>query len=159
MTQYVLCYAVPDIVWPKVLLIEKKRPAWQAGRFNLPGGHIEEDETIHMAASRELKEETNIDCPTEGIRIMGTIEGTDFIVYVCRCDYHAHRDNCAESMTDEHVFWLPIAEALAREKLIDNLRLIISFCYTGLTGWHIVSQKDNIYIISDERNNEETNLS
>lgn len=151
MNQYVLCYAVPDIAWPKVLLIEKKRPAWQAGRYNLPGGHIEADETIHAAASRELKEETNIDCPQDKVRIMGTIEGTDFIVYVCRCDYRAHKDNCVETLTDEQVFWMPLAEALNHEKLIDNLRLIISFCNTGLVGWHIVSEKDGIFIITDEK--------
>ncbi len=150
MTQYVLCYAVPDVEWPKVLLIEKKRPAWQKGRFNLPGGHIEDDETIHMAASRELKEETDIDCPTENIRIMGTIEGSEFIVYVCRCDYQS-RNNCSETMTDERVFWMPLVEALSHEKLIDNLRLIISFCHTGLVGWHIVSEKDGIFIVTDEK--------
>jgi len=153
MNQYVICYAAPDIArWRKVLLIEKNRPEWQVGRYNLPGGHIEEDETIHAAAVRELKEETNIDCEQDHVRIMGTIEGNDFIVYVCRCDYQAPNGPiCAETMTDEHVFWMPFAEALNHEKLIDNLRLVISFCNTGLVGWHIVSEKDGIFIITDEK--------
>jgi 8-oxo-dGTP diphosphatase len=150
MNQYVVCYAAPDVSWDSVLLIQKNRPEWQAGRYNLPGGHIEEDETIHAAAVRELKEETNIDCPQDHVRIMGTIEGTEFIVYVCRCDYLC-KDNPAETMTDERVFWMPFSEALNHEKLIDNLRLVISFCNTGLVGWHIVSEKDGIFIITDKK--------
>ena len=60
MDQYVICDSIPEVhvFWPEVLLIEKKHPAWQAGRFNLPGGKIEDEETIHEAASRELLEET-----------------------------------------------------------------------------------------------------
>ncbi len=162
MNQYVLCFAHPEphVYWPEVLLIEKKRPAWQAGRYNLPGGKVEDEETIHEAASRELQEETGIECPPEKVRIMGTIEGTDFLVYVCRCDYDSLRGrNVAESPTNEIVFWMPLAEALQHPLLIESLRLIIPFCRAELTGWHIVSQRDRIYIISDERNNEKTNIS
>ena len=104
-----------------MLLIEKRHPAWQAGRYNLPGGKIEEDETIHEAASRELQEESGMDCPPEQICILGTIEGSDFVVYVCRCDYDSLRGrNVLESMTDERVFWMPLDEALDHEKLIEN---------------------------------------
>jgi 8-oxo-dGTP pyrophosphatase MutT (NUDIX family) len=162
MNQYVLCFAHPQphAHWPEVLLIEKKKPAWQAGRYNLPGGKIEPEETIHKAASRELQEETGIECPEDQIRIMGTIEGTDFIVYVCRCDYDSLRGrNVIESLTDETVFWMPLGEALRHPLLIENLRLIISFCRAELVGWHIVSDKDGIYILSDERNHEEANVS
>jgi 8-oxo-dGTP pyrophosphatase MutT (NUDIX family) len=160
--QYVLCFAhpKPHVFWPEVLLIEKKKPAWQAGRYNLPGGKIEENETIHEAASRELQEETGIECPPEQVRIMGTIEGTDFIVYVCRCEYDSLRGrNIAASTTDEVVFWMPLAEVMRHPLLIENLRLIIPFCRAELVGWHVVSEKDGIYIISDERNNEEANVS
>jgi 8-oxo-dGTP diphosphatase len=161
-TQYVICYAHPEphVSWPEVLLIEKKRPNWQAGRYNLPGGHVEKDETIHEAASRELQEETGIECPPEKVRIMGTIEGEGFIVYVCRCDYDSLRGrNVVESTTDELVFWMPLAEAMRHSLLIDNLRLAIPFCRAELMGWHIVSEKDGTYTISDEGEHEEANLS
>ena len=140
MDQYVICDSIPEVhvFWPEVLLIEKKHPAWQAGRFNLPGGKIEDEETIHEAASRELLEETGIDCPPEQVRLMGTIEGPDFIVYVCRCDYDSFRGrNVARSMTNERVFWMPLAEVLSHERLIDNLRIVLPFCRAGLMGWHI----------------------
>lgn len=159
MIQYVLCYASPRKSWPGVLLIEKKRPDWQVGRFNLPGGHIEEEETIHEAASRELEEETGLWCPVENIRIMGTIEGHDFIVYICHCSYDRHhKGNKAVSMTDERIFWMPIKASLQHPNLIENLRLIIPFCHTELMGWHITEQH-GIYTIYDEGNNEKTNIS
>jgi 8-oxo-dGTP pyrophosphatase MutT (NUDIX family) len=136
MNQYVLCYVSRYILSPEVLLIEKKRPEWQADRYNLPGGKIDDEETIHEAASRELLEETGIDCPPEQVRLMGTIEGPAFVVYVCHCDYGPLHD-VAASLTDERIFWLPLSEALNHERLIDNLRIVIPFCHAGLTGWHI----------------------
>lgn len=46
----------------KVLLIKKKRPAWQSGLMNAVGGKIESfDADSHAAMVREFKEETNLD--------------------------------------------------------------------------------------------------
>ncbi len=154
MTEYVIVFACVEtpVRWENVLLIEKNRPDWQKGRYNLPGGHIEAGETIHEAAIRELREETNLKCPLEKTHIMGTIEGDEFIVYVCRCDFDMLQGkNCIISLTDERVFWMPIHDALNDPKLIDNLRLIIPFCFTGLMGWHIVSEHGGIFIISDNK--------
>lgn len=69
-----------------VLLIEKKR-GLGAGKINVPGGHIEEDETPYEAAIRETKEEVNLD--VQNLELMGylyfkftnglTMKGTVFI--------------------------------------------------------------------------------
>lgn len=161
-TEYVICYAHPQphAVWPEVLLIEKKRPAWQAGRYNLPGGHIEAGETVEEAASRELREETGIECPVENVRVMGTIEGTGFMVHVCRCDYDSLRGrNVIETVTDEFVFWMPLAEALNHPCLIPNLRLVLAFCRAELMGWHIVSENGGTFIITDKGYHAEANVS
>ncbi len=153
MTEYVICFACPEtpVHSEFVLLIEKNRPDWQKGRYNLPGGHIEKGETIHEAAVRELREETNLECPPEKAHIMGTIEGDDYIVYVCRCNFDAFHQDGTESLTDERVFWTPLHQALNDPKLIDNLRLIIPFCLAGLMGWHIVSEQGGVFIISDKK--------
>jgi 8-oxo-dGTP diphosphatase len=47
----------------RVVLIEKKRPAWQAGRLNGVGGHVEEGETPMMAMVREFEEEAGLSIP------------------------------------------------------------------------------------------------
>ena len=46
--------------WGSVALIEKNRPAWQAGKINGIGGKIEEDENSWHAMSREFYEETGV---------------------------------------------------------------------------------------------------
>lgn len=52
------------VVWNRfnnhILLIERKHPPF-AGCWALPGGFIDENESVEKAAIRELKEETNLD--------------------------------------------------------------------------------------------------
>lgn len=45
----------------EVALVEKRKPAWQAGRHNGIGGKIEENETPYDAMVREFREETGAD--------------------------------------------------------------------------------------------------
>jgi 8-oxo-dGTP diphosphatase len=45
----------------RVVLIRKKRPAWQAGRFNGVGGHVDRLETPIQAMVREFREEVGVD--------------------------------------------------------------------------------------------------
>lgn len=44
----------------RVALIKKNRPAWQAGKLNGIGGHIEPGETDIQAMVREFEEETGL---------------------------------------------------------------------------------------------------
>lgn len=44
-----------------VALIRKARPAWQAGKLNGIGGHVERREHPQTAMAREFKEETGYD--------------------------------------------------------------------------------------------------
>lgn len=46
----------------RVLLIEKRRPQWQAGKLNGIGGKIEVDERAVDAMRRECREEAGLDC-------------------------------------------------------------------------------------------------
>jgi 8-oxo-dGTP diphosphatase len=47
----------------RVLLIRKRRPAWQAGKLNGVGGKIETGETPQEAMRREFREEAGVDVP------------------------------------------------------------------------------------------------
>lgn len=143
--QYVIGYVEErtDVFACDVLLIEKNKPAWQAGKFNLPGGKVEMGETPHAAIIRELKEEADLDILPDDVSLLGTIEGDGFVVYVMRCIYDSE-DNEIDSLTDEEVFWMPIYDALRNDKLIDNLRYIIPFCNSNLVGWTL-TETDGSY--------------
>lgn len=61
MKQYVLGLLFDDN-FDKVVLIEKKKPAFQAGKHNGVGGKIEPTDSSPMAAMvREFREETGVD--------------------------------------------------------------------------------------------------
>jgi 8-oxo-dGTP pyrophosphatase MutT (NUDIX family) len=129
MKKYVCCY-VEDHAG-RVLLIEKLKPAWQAGRFNLPGGSVEGDETAEEAATRELFEEANLQAIEA--QTIGRISGDGWDVYVVRCvTPHPSR---IHQKTAERVFWLDKPAALREARLIPNLRLVIPLAATGAYGW------------------------
>jgi 8-oxo-dGTP pyrophosphatase MutT (NUDIX family) len=146
MTQsYVLCFAHP---WPHafasdVLLIEKQKPAWQVGKWNLPGGKIEGDESPKDAAIRELWEEAGIRADPKESYVMGRITGPGFVVFVVFCTYGPWFGGRAQTvipnLTPERVFWKPIKEAMESPQLMPNLRIIIPFVVAGLKDWEIVA--------------------
>lgn len=55
-TKATLCFIVRD---GRILLIKKKR-GFGAGKWNAPGGKLEDGETLESAVCRELKEEIGI---------------------------------------------------------------------------------------------------
>ena len=61
----------------KVLLISKKRPAWQKGRLNGVGGHLNEEELSALnfisGWAREVKEEINLSVTIKDVVDIGRI--------------------------------------------------------------------------------------
>ncbi len=47
-------------VWDGKLLLGRRKGAYGAGEWGLPGGHLEQGETMVLAAARELAEETSL---------------------------------------------------------------------------------------------------
>ncbi|MFC1841540.1 NUDIX domain-containing protein [Candidatus Dependentiae bacterium] len=74
----------------KILLVERKNTKWYSGYFVLPGGKVEESETIFQAAARELKEELGINLDPESSTVVHIshfktkegLEGLNFYVQV-----------------------------------------------------------------------------
>lgn len=66
-----------------ILLVTKRRPQWQYGKLNGPGGEVKDGETLTEAASRELLEETGLRVTPDKWRFACTItSGQSSVVFV-----------------------------------------------------------------------------
>jgi len=54
----------------KVLLIRRFNKGWMDGMYSLPAGHIDGNETVQTAMSREAKEEINLDILPEDLSVL-----------------------------------------------------------------------------------------
>jgi len=109
-----------------VLLIRKKRPAWQAGKLNGIGGEIESGETPHGAMVRECAEECSLMTDASDWRLFISLQDQrgwwiDFF-YTTR-----GRIGDARSATDEDVEIVPAARL---DGCITNLRGLIPMALT-----------------------------
>jgi ADP-ribose pyrophosphatase YjhB (NUDIX family) len=66
----------------KVLMLLRKKK-FDAGKFSVPGGCMEKGETVAEAASREVKEEVDIDISPNDIEIVSAMNR------MCPWDWHA----------------------------------------------------------------------
>jgi 8-oxo-dGTP diphosphatase len=100
MQPYVLGFAF-DHSGTRVLLIQKKRPAFQAGRWNGVGGKIEPGEAPVEAMVREFAEETGLIWPSGQWQAAGTYgDGVHFEIHL----FGTQGDiQAAQSLTDEAV--------------------------------------------------------
>lgn len=99
MTKYVMGFMF-DQRTNEVVLIRKNRPAWQAGKLNGVGGHIEEGETPSECMSREFLEETGVKIEPEQWAQFAVMFDPAFEVYC----FYAHGDSwLCRTTTDEEV--------------------------------------------------------
>lgn len=158
MTEYVLAFALPRWYdfeqsrwWPgtsdlpggggKVLVVYKDRPAWQAGRINLPGGKVEPGESPVEAAVRELKEETGLD-PLAGYQpeLHGIVEGTKSRIYHVRLWVDSDQPICPREGETEKFEWAAWDSLLVDRRLMPNLRVTVPLMRSGfpeLRNWHV----------------------
>jgi 8-oxo-dGTP pyrophosphatase MutT (NUDIX family) len=112
----------PD--YKRVLLILKTKPDWQKGKFNLPGGSIEDGETCFECVAREFKEETDLDLPADNWQHIGKIDNpgnyfVDFLTTIC------YSPENVKSLTNETCLWFD-CDALP-DACISNLHWLIPF--------------------------------
>ena len=102
----------------RVLLIRKRRPAWQAGRLNGVGGKVEPGETPAAAMRREFREEAALDLA--GWHEVLRLSGPDWRGHFFR----AFGDvDAARAVTDEQLE-IHAVEGLPHD-VIPNLRWMI----------------------------------
>ncbi len=119
----------------RVLLIEKRRPEWMAGKWNGIGGHIEENETPLQAMTAEAKEECGFNysfehkitfvCPGGTVYVFAAIYSLDIISY--------------SQIEDEilKVWALP-----GPENMMKNLEWIIPLCLSSVQFPVILQQNE-----------------
>lgn len=80
MKRYVLGFAFSPTL-EKVVLIQKRKPEFQHGKFNGVGGKIEEGETPAEAMKREFEEETTVNCGEARWTQYVTMDAPDWICF------------------------------------------------------------------------------
>lgn len=107
--------------YEKVVLIRKKRPEWQKGFLNGPGGKIEANETPLDAMRREFWEETGFrqEWWSEFV-VMSSVNGNDIVHFFTGV---ADLEGLT-STTDEEIEICKVS-ALAERKTLANLMWLI----------------------------------
>jgi 8-oxo-dGTP diphosphatase len=114
----------------KVLLIQKKKPPWQYGRFNGVGGKVEDsDVSPREAMTREFREETGLPILPERwtcfARLSGIVKGSNpeefFEVWWYRTSY-LQGDKEPKSITSEPVSFHSLSFL---PEVIPNLRWLL----------------------------------
>src|SRR5690554_6023153 len=57
----------------EVLLMRRKGTGFFDGLYSLPGGHVEEGESLRDAAVREMREETGIALQADALDMLGVV--------------------------------------------------------------------------------------
>lgn len=123
MTEYVAGFMFEG---DRVALVVKNRPAWQAGKMNGIGGHVELGEFPHQAMVREFYEETGVSTSTDDWFNFVRLEGTDFAVEF----FFAHgKLSALKSTTDKQIVKTPVDHVRA-DNAIPNLTWLIPMAKT-----------------------------
>ena len=102
----------------KVALIRKNRPAWQAGKLNGIGGHIELNETPEGAMRREFFEETGVQTTWKKFCVL---TGPNYVVHFF---YTFGVLEELKTTTDEEVVIVPISEVDVHNSISNLIWLI-----------------------------------
>ena len=107
-TQYVmgLIFDTTD----RILLIKKKRPNHQVGKWNGLGGKVEDNETITRAMTRETKEEADLDIPESSWTLMYSGSQSSGSLFVFITYISPEVMDSAKQMTDEIISVFSIDE-------------------------------------------------
>jgi 8-oxo-dGTP diphosphatase len=147
--QYVLGFLF-DPEKSTVLLIEKKRPAWQSGRLNGIGGKVEPGELPLTAMVREFEEETGV-ILTRWTQF-AVMRGNDSAVgspedYLIHC-YKAfsYSIGATKTATDEEVFCIRLDNFL-NCPIMPNLAWLIPLALDGDTRADVITAPSTVPLL------------
>jgi 8-oxo-dGTP diphosphatase len=109
---------------PKLVLIKKTHPRWQAGRYNGIGGKLEPGESPVEAMVREFREEAGVITPRQDWQHFLTLgDDEHWRVYFFAMQHEVVR--LASTMTDERVERHEVEWWLQMGNLVSHLKWII----------------------------------
>jgi 8-oxo-dGTP diphosphatase len=158
MQNYVLGFAFTEDYagFNRVMLIQKLKPEWQAGKLNGIGGKIELGETPHRAMAREFFEEAGLaSLPTAWLKF-AELEFPDCRIYCFTTRWEWKIFKRAYSKTEEKIRSLQIDEAffqkLADANAIENLHWLIPAANAAwwLPGGPVYQVTENLQTVKFE---------
>jgi len=116
---------------PRVLLIRKTHPEWQAGKLNGVGGKVEpSDFTTHRAMVREFKEETGLDSIPAGWTKFAILDfpGCRVHCFVTWYEWKVfkHAKSVTEETLESYQMDLEFIQKMRDQKAIPNLLWLVS---------------------------------
>jgi len=149
-THYSVAFAAQRPATDHVAMILRAKNDWQRGKINLPGGHIEENETPVQAAVRELHEETGLIANEHASRelgeiIIGPTDDPVAIVHVVRCPYDLmikdvlgndwYRNLVTKSSDEGQTLFWPWDRIKIDARMLPELQVAIPLCIANVDGW------------------------
>lgn len=135
------CGFLVDKVNRQVVLIEKKRPAWQAGKLNGVGGKVEAGESPYEAMRREFAEEAG--AVVDDWRCFAIVVHGDGVIYMFVSVYGDQQEPVIEQMTDEWVQWWEIDYVMTSARM-GNLDWLIPLALSGNREVAVVNDPEPI---------------
>jgi 8-oxo-dGTP diphosphatase len=112
----------------RVLLIQKQRPVWQAGKINGIGGKLENGERPIDTMQREMQEESGLCLSALDWTHVGEMRADNWTVYVFAAI--CTNGEVPRSQTDEPIGWYSVDQL--PEGVISNLTWLIPMCIDRL---------------------------
>jgi len=114
----------------KILLILRKNTGWMDGKYGLPAGHLEKDETIKDALIREVQEEIGLKIRSTDLtfyhvmhRHEKAIGNFEYIDFFFKLEYWQEEPINNEPEKAEHIKWFDL-DSLP-ENIIPNVEAAI----------------------------------
>ena len=142
----VRCYLIKD---NQVMVTKYKQGTPKEGYYDIPGGKIEEQETVEQTAMREMKEETGV--KVSNLRNKGNMlveypnRKYDFTIFVTN-EYEGEPQEFEENTSE----WIKIDDLLQKEKILSNIIILDRFYKKALLDDKYCF---NMHIVVDEEEN------
>lgn len=123
----------------KILLFRRINTGWHDGLYGIPGGHLEDGETVLEGACREALEETGLSVNPKDLELVHTVHrksNYDYIDIFFRVTKWDGEPRLTEENKSDKILWadinsLPENTSDYMKKAIDNIRKGILFSQFG----------------------------